>query len=112
MPPGGPSNTTGVIDWAVWSARRLDVPLAFLQGLERHAERAAVSDYSGAIGLGAQDTLLQALSEADEQRRRWRPQRHRRRTPQRRSLEGCVATSPRRARVQDPERCADGWDGG
>lgn len=64
----GQSNTTGVIDWAVWSAQRLDVPLEFLHVLERHPERAAVSDYSGAIGLSAQDSLLQQLSEADEQR--------------------------------------------
>jgi len=42
-----------VIDWAAGSALRLDVPLEFLQVLERHQERAAVSDYNGAIGFGA-----------------------------------------------------------
>lgn len=64
----GQSNTTAVIDAALWSAQRLDVPLEFLHVLERHPERAAVADYSGAIGLGAQDSLLQQLSDADEQR--------------------------------------------
>jgi nucleotide-binding universal stress UspA family protein len=64
----GESNTAAVIDWSVWSAQRLDVPLEFLHVLERHPERAAVADYSGAIGLGSQDALLQQLSEADEQR--------------------------------------------
>lgn len=64
----GRSNTTAAIDCAVWSARRLDVPLEFLHVLERHPERAPVSDYSGAIGLGAQDSLLHELSEIDEQR--------------------------------------------
>ncbi len=64
----GQSNTSAAIDWAIWSARRLDVPLEFLHVLERHPERASVSDFSGAIGLGAQDSLLRELSELDEQR--------------------------------------------
>lgn len=63
----GRSNTTAVIDCAIWSAQQLDVPLEFLHVLERHPERAAVSDYSGAIGLDAQDSLLHALSEIDAQ---------------------------------------------
>lgn len=64
----GRSNTAAVIDWAVWSAQRLAVPLEFLHVLERHPERATVTDYSGAIGLDAQDSLLQQLSDVDEQR--------------------------------------------
>lgn len=64
----GQSNTLAVIDWSVWSAQRLSVPLEFLHVLERHAERASISDYSGAIGLDAQDSLLLQLSEVDEQR--------------------------------------------
>lgn len=64
----GQSNTGAVIDWAIWSAQRLDLPLEFLHVLERHPERAAVSDYSGAIGLGAQDSLLRELSEIDAKR--------------------------------------------
>ena len=64
----GKTNTTAVIDGAAWAAQRLDVPLEFLHVLERQPERAAMADYSGAIGLGAQDSLLQQLSELDEQR--------------------------------------------
>lgn len=64
----GLANTTAVIDWAAWSALGLDVPLEFLHVIERHPERAAVSDYSGAIGLGAQESLLHELSKLDEQR--------------------------------------------
>jgi nucleotide-binding universal stress UspA family protein len=63
----GKSNTPAIIDWALWSARRLNVPLEFLHVLERHPERASVTDYSGAIGLGAKDTLLQELSDLDAQ---------------------------------------------
>lgn len=64
----GRSNSAAVIDWAVWSAQRLDVPLELLHVLERHPERSDVTDYSGAIGFDAQDSLLQDLSAVDEQR--------------------------------------------
>jgi len=64
----GFGNTSAVIDWAAWSAMRLDVPLEFLHVLERDSGRGAVGDYSGAIGLGAQESLLQELSELDEKR--------------------------------------------
>lgn len=63
----GKTNTSSVIDGAVWASQRLDVPLEFLHVLERQPERAAMADYSGAIGLGAQDSLLHELSELDEQ---------------------------------------------
>ncbi|MBT2326234.1 universal stress protein [Variovorax paradoxus] len=64
----GQTNTSAVIDGAAWAAQRLDLPLEFLHVLERQPERAAMADYSGAIGLGAQDSLLQELSELDERR--------------------------------------------
>jgi nucleotide-binding universal stress UspA family protein len=64
------SNTHAVIDAATWCAQRLQLPLEFLHALERHPEHAPVADYSGAIGLGAQDTLLQQLSQDDEARSR------------------------------------------
>lgn len=64
----GLASTAAVIDWAVWSAQRLDTPLEFLHVLERHPERATASDYSGAIGLGAQESLLRELSLLDAQR--------------------------------------------
>ena len=66
----GRANSAAVTDWAAWSAQRLDVPLELLHVLERHPERAALSDYSGAIGLDAQAALLAQLSELDEQRSR------------------------------------------
>jgi len=64
----GLATTEAVIDWAAWSAQRLHVPLALLHVLDRHPERALARDYSGAIGLGAQESLLQELSALDEQR--------------------------------------------
>lgn len=61
----GKSNTHAVIDWSAWAAQRLCIPLEFLHVLERHPERASTKDFSGAIGLGAQESLLQDLSESD-----------------------------------------------
>ncbi|MDC2862951.1 MULTISPECIES: universal stress protein [Delftia] len=66
----GLTTTPAVIDWAAWSARRLGVPLELLHVLERDPDAAAVSDFSGAIGLGAQEELLSQLSELDAQRGR------------------------------------------
>jgi nucleotide-binding universal stress UspA family protein len=64
----GLATTAAVIDSATWSAARLDAPLEFVHVLERSSAQAAITDYSGAIGFGAQDSLLQELSELDEQR--------------------------------------------
>ena len=63
----GLANSASVIDWAAWSALRLDVPLELLHVLER-TDRPLVADYSGAIGLGAQEALLGELSALDAQR--------------------------------------------
>jgi nucleotide-binding universal stress UspA family protein len=61
-------NTDAVIDWAAWAAVRLACPLEFLHVLERHPEVAAVTDFSGAIGVDAQESLLNELSGQDAQR--------------------------------------------
>lgn len=57
-----------VVDWAVWSATRLDAPLELLHVLDRHPERSEVTDFSGTIGLDAQSSLLQELGDLDQQR--------------------------------------------
>lgn len=64
----GLKTTTAVVDWAAWSANRLGVPLELLHVLERDPDSTAVTDFSGAIGLGAQEMLLQQLSDLDAQR--------------------------------------------
>lgn len=63
----GLANTDAVIDWAAWAALRLALPLEFLHVLERHPERAETVDFSGTIGIDAQESLLQELSDADAQ---------------------------------------------
>ena len=74
----GFANTTAVIDCAAWSALRLAVPLELLHILERDPVRAAVTDYSGAIGMNAQESLLDELSDIDEQRGKLAQERGRR----------------------------------
>ncbi|MBC2769915.1 universal stress protein [Pusillimonas minor] len=57
-----------VCDFAIWASRLLDVKLEFLHVLDRHPERASVSDYSGAIGIDSHESLLEQLSALDEER--------------------------------------------
>ncbi|MBX9873123.1 MAG: universal stress protein [Burkholderiaceae bacterium] len=59
-----------VADYAAWAARRMGAPLEFLHVIERHPELSTIQDHSGAIGLGAQDSLLDQLSNEDEARSR------------------------------------------
>ena len=66
----GLANTAAVVDWAAWSALRLEAPLELLHVLDRtdSPNRPLFIDYSGAIGLGAQEALLVELSTLDAQR--------------------------------------------
>lgn len=61
---------TVVCDYAAWAALRMNAPLEFVHVLDRHPEKAPKMDLSGAIGLGAQETLLEELAAIDEQRSR------------------------------------------
>ncbi len=54
-----------VADYAIWCAKQVAMPLEFLHVLERHPERGSGADHSGAIGIHAQDALLDSLV-ADE----------------------------------------------
>ena len=57
-----------VCDYAAWAAQRMAAPLEFLHVLDRHPEKTPVIDFSGTIGIGAQESLLQELSALDEKR--------------------------------------------
>lgn len=57
-----------VADYAAWAASRMDAPLEFLHVIDRHPERGSGEDYSGAIGIDAQEDLLAKLSAEDEAR--------------------------------------------
>ncbi len=60
--------TASVIDSAAWAARRLHAPITLLHALERPDPLPPVGDYSGLIGVGAQEVLLQRLNELDDER--------------------------------------------
>ncbi|MDB5891527.1 MAG: hypothetical protein JWP47_2358 [Polaromonas sp.] len=83
----GTPSSRHVSDYANWAALRLQAPLEFLHVLQRHPERAAVSDYSGSIGLGIQENLLHELGALDEQRSKLAQQHGRA------LLDGCVRRS-------------------
>lgn len=56
-----------VCDYAIWSSQRMDAPLKFLHVLD-HQQYPAPVDFSGNIGLGSREHLLEALAELDEVR--------------------------------------------
>jgi len=58
-------HSEGVTDAAVWAAKQLALPVEFLHVLDRHLERAQSEDHSGAIGVDAQENLLESLSQED-----------------------------------------------
>lgn len=62
------ATTDETCDYAAWAALRLGAPLELLHALDRHPEVAPMTDYSGSIGLGAQESLLEELSALDETR--------------------------------------------
>ncbi len=47
-----------VTDYAAWAARRMDAPLELLHVIDRHLEQGSGNDHSGAIGVNAQEQLL------------------------------------------------------
>ncbi len=57
-----------VADYATWAARRMEAPLEFLHIIDRHPEIATGNDHSGAIGIDAEEVLLNELSVEDESR--------------------------------------------
>lgn len=64
----GLATTHAVVDGACWAAQRLRAPMALLHTLQRPEPMPPVGDYSGVIGMGAQDVLLQRLNTLDEER--------------------------------------------
>ncbi|HBR96003.1 MAG TPA: universal stress protein UspA [Gammaproteobacteria bacterium] len=62
----GATYTDAVTDYAAWSAQRMGQPLKLLHNVE-HREVAS-HDLSGAIGLGAQESLMQELVDVEQKR--------------------------------------------
>lgn len=63
----GAQHATTVADCGAWLANRLDAPLTLLHVLDHHHGLHS-GDFSGAIGLGAQEALITEMAKLDEQR--------------------------------------------
>lgn len=66
-----------VADHAAWAAVRLGAAVDFLHVLDRQEQPPPLTDMSGSLVLGAQETLLKDLTEADAQRSRLNRERGR-----------------------------------
>jgi len=65
----GSRNALAVCDYAAWAGKRLDAALEFLHVLGK-SDYPVPTDFSGNIGLGSREHLLQELAERDEKRGR------------------------------------------
>ena len=63
----GSTFTEAVCDYSAWIANAINAPLRFLHTVEQ-SHTPAVSDFSGAIGLGASEDLLNELAEVEQNR--------------------------------------------
>ena len=63
----GSTLSGAVCDAAIWAAKRLDHSLLLLHTLEKQVQQ-GVEDFTGAIGLGVQTTLLEEMARIDEQK--------------------------------------------
>lgn len=57
-----------IADYAAWAAQRMEAPLEFLHVIDHDPGIGTGEDYSGAIGINAQENLLTQLSSQDEAR--------------------------------------------
>ncbi|MFA0811254.1 universal stress protein [Microbulbifer epialgicus] len=63
----GSHYTGAVCDYSAWLATRLGAPLKLLHNIER-SNVPAVTDFTGSIGLGSQEDLLEELTALEQQR--------------------------------------------
>jgi len=63
----GSSVSEAVCDYSIWIANQIEAPLKLLHTIE-HGNTPAVSDYSGAIGLGSSEELLNELTDVEQKR--------------------------------------------
>jgi len=63
----GSNAASSVCDYAAWISRKTGAPLHFLHSVTHH-NVPVVTDLSGSIGLGAQDELLQELTQIEQHR--------------------------------------------
>lgn len=56
-----------VCDYAAWICQKVGVPLKLLHTINHHHETSVTSDYSGNIGLGSREHLLEEITSLEQQ---------------------------------------------
>ena len=59
--------TEAVCDYAAWISQKVGAPLKLLHTINHHHETAVTSDFSGNIGLGTQEHLLEEITHLEQQ---------------------------------------------
>jgi nucleotide-binding universal stress UspA family protein len=63
----GAALTESVCDYAAWISQKTGAPLKLLHTINHHHETAATADFSGNIGLGTQEHLLEEITNLEQQ---------------------------------------------
>ncbi len=63
----GSTLTESVCDYAAWISQKVEAPLKLLHTINHHHETSVTSDFSGSIGLGAQEHLLEEITSLEQQ---------------------------------------------
>lgn len=70
----GSALTESVCDYAAWITEKVDVPLKLLHTINHHQETSVSSDFSGNIGLGTQEHLLEEITSLEQQQNKLKMQ--------------------------------------
>lgn len=63
----GTTLTKAVCDYACWISKRVEAPLKLLHTINHHHETPITSDFTGNIGLGTQEHLLEQITSLEQQ---------------------------------------------
>jgi len=63
----GATLTEAVCDYASWISKKTEAPLKLLHTINHHHETSIKSDFSGNIGLGTQEHLLEEITNLEQQ---------------------------------------------
>lgn len=63
----GTALTKAVCDYACWISKRVEAPIQLLHTINHHHESPITSDYTGNIGLGTQEHLLEEITSLEQQ---------------------------------------------
>ena len=63
----GSSLSESVCDYASWISKKVGVPLKLLHTINHHHETSVTSNFSGNIGVGSQEHLLEEITQLEQQ---------------------------------------------